>query len=87
MVNKAGKDSSKAGGEAAKQLATIGSETTTRDEIADEAPKAPVDGIVARVLASITVGGDYSLFDINHDYQLEPLARIAKHIHSSYVYR
>ena len=31
----------------------IGSETTTRDEIADEAPKVPVDGIVARVLASI----------------------------------
>jgi hypothetical protein len=30
---------------------------------------------------------DYSLFDINHEYQLESLARIAKHIHSSYVYR
>ena len=31
--------------------------------------------------------GDYSLFDINREYQLESLARIAKHIHSAYVYR
>ena len=34
-----------------------------------------------------TVECDYSLFDINHEYQLESLARTAKHIHSSYVYR
>ena len=35
----------------------------------------------------LVLWGDYSLFDINHEYQLESLARIAKHIHSSYVYR
>ena len=46
--------SSGANGPAAKQLAAVGSETATKDEIADEAPKAPVD-LIAKVLANSKV--------------------------------